>query len=209
MTESIHLSAEALRWPGERRLFLGCAASNWQAQLLTLQQQCRQAMPQHFASVASSAVGINWVSAANLHLTLRFLGQSSAATAEALCQALDEYASQRALPAFVTELNQLELWPGPKVLCLAGDATDPQLQRLDLLLDSLTLQLGFARRQHPLRPHITLARKAQRQLSVVPTPLLFAGTELVLYHSDSTPAGVCYRPLASWPLSQSSESPNG
>lgn len=200
LTESIHPSAQALRWPAERRLFLGCAASNWQAQLLTLQQQCRQAMPQHFASVAPSAVGVNWVSAANLHLTLRFLGQSSAATAEALCKALDEYASQRALPAFVTELNQLELWPGPKVLCLAGAATDPQLQRLDLQLDTLALQLGFARRQHPLRPHITLARKAQQQPEVQAAPLHFAGNELVLYHSDSTPAGVCYRPLASWPL---------
>lgn len=190
-------------------MFLGCAASNWQAQLSALQQQCRQAESLPFTDAASCAGRVNWVRAANLHLTLRFLGQSSAATAQQLCQALDEYSNNHALPAFATELNQLEFWPGPKVLCLAGAVTDPGLPRLDQLLNTLALQLGFAARQHPLRPHITLARKAQQLPAVSVAPLRFTGTELVLYHSDSTPAGVCYRPLASWPLSQSSESPNG
>jgi 2'-5' RNA ligase len=144
---------------------------------------------------------MKWVSSANLHLTLRFLGQSSAALAQQLCQALDEYSNNHALPAFATELNQLEFWPGPKVLCLAGAVTDPNLQRLDQWLDKLALQLGFTARQHPLRPHITLARKAQQLPAVSVAPLRFTGTELVLYHSDSTPDGVCYRPLACWPLS--------
>lgn len=144
---------------------------------------------------------MKWVSSANLHLTLRFLGQSSAATAQQLCQVLDESANNQALPAFVAELNQLEYWSGPKVLCLAGAVTDPNLQSLDQWLDTLALQLGFAARQHPLRPHITLARKAQQLPAVAPAPLRFTGTELVLYHSDSTPNGVCYRPLARWPLS--------
>jgi 2'-5' RNA ligase len=173
----------------------------WQAQLLTLQQLCQQAEPQRLTGAAQPADQIKWVSSANLHLTLRFLGQSSAATAQQLCQSLDEYADKRALPAFVAELTQLEYWPAPKVLCLAGAATDPGLQRLDLRLDQLALQLGFAARQHPLRPHITLARKAQQLPAVPAAPLRFAGTELVLYHSDSTTAGVWYRPLARWPLS--------
>jgi len=184
-----------LNWTGERRLFLGCAADSLQSPLLALQQDCQQCL----SSQGQAAVLVQPV---NLHLTVRFLGQSSAAQAQALAQQLDRLSEQQ-LPAFAVLLDSLECWPGPKVLCLAGRAT-PALLQLDAAVDALALAVGFTPRQHLLRPHTTLARKVSELPALAATlavsPLSYQSQTLILYHSDSTANGVLYRPLASWPL---------
>lgn len=165
------------------------------------------------------------VEPANLHLTLRFLGQVSYPQALAMCQQLDAWllGSQHAdsnsqshansnandhsgaiaatpLRQFSVRLDSLEWWSGPRVLCLAGDLLDPALAQLDNALDALALAQGLAPRQHPLRPHITLARPARQVVSLLVPALELQAHELLLYHSYSSPTGVRYLPLARWPL---------
>lgn len=173
-------------WPGgDCRLFVGVnvhAAQQQQiaAVLATLPQVLKPVPPE------------------NLHLTLRFLGQSSEAQARQLWTLL----SQVTLPAFSVRLNELLCWPGPRVLCLAGVITDPGLQRLDALLSQAATQAGYPPAQHPLHPHLTLARGAKQlpQLSVTVPALQVQPAALHLYQSISTPAGVRYPVLASLPL---------
>lgn len=196
-------------WPLYRRLFFGVAPSAaQQSQLVALQAQLPSTM--------------RVVEPANLHLTLRFLGQVSYPQALAMCQQLDAWSlgAQQAdsdshshshanansgaiatpLRQFSVQLNSLEWWSGPRVVCLAGDLLDPALAQLDNALDALALAQGLTPRQHPLRPHITLARPA-RQVVSLPVPALeLQAHELLLYHSYSSPTGVQYLPLARWPL---------
>ncbi len=133
----------------------------------------------------------------NLHLTLRFLGQSCETQARQFWALL----AAATLPAFAVRLDELLCWPGPKVLCLAGSATDPALQQLDRVIDQAAALAGYPPPQHQLHPHITLARQA-RQLPEPPitVPVLSVEpTQLHLYQSVSTPAGVRYPILASLP----------
>ncbi len=184
------VTASGLDWQGERRLFLATPVdAAAQAQLQALQ-----------TTLAGQDNALRLVRPDNLHLTLRFLGQADAVKAQALCSALDQFSRQQLLPAFRQQLDSLQYWAGPSIVCLTGELTDPALQLLDERLDQLVLQLGFAARQHPLRPHITLARKAGLQPALQPDSLQYQGRQLVLYHSDSTTDGVRYRPLAQWPL---------
>ncbi|MCT6701025.1 RNA 2',3'-cyclic phosphodiesterase [Rheinheimera sp. 4Y26] len=175
----------AFDWQGERRLFIGVAPSAQQQQTLNALLQQLQAPLQP-------------VKPTNLHLTLLFLGQSSAAQTELLWQQL----KTQQLPAFTVLLNQLELWPGPGVYCLTGVLQHRGLMQLDIQLRQAALQAGFLPPQHALRPHITLARKAKVLPAAAPQPpeVLLAPEKLTLYHSLSTPNGVRYLPLASLPL---------
>lgn len=209
-------------WPLDRRLFFGVAPSAaQQRQLVALQAQLPSTM--------------RAVEPANLHLTLRFLGQVSYPQALAMCQQLDawllgsqhqdahsnfqsnvhahlhssrlSHASDHSgaiaatpLRQFSVRLDSLEWWSGPRVVCLAGDLLDPALAQLDNALDALALAQCLAPRQHPLRPHITLARPARRVVSLPILALELNAHELLLYHSYSSPTGVRYLPLARWPL---------
>lgn len=182
-------------WQGERRLFFGVAPSAAQI------EQLREVLIQLPASLKP-------VLENNLHLTLRFLGQVTQPQALALCQQLDTYSQLLALPAFAVRLEQLECWAGPKVLCLAGAVEDPALASLDALLDQLALQQDLGARQHPLRPHISLARHARKVPPLAYTPITLIANNLHLYHSESTADGVRYRVLASWPLHSKGRHPN-
>lgn len=173
-------------WQGERRLFIGVAPALAQKALLTT---LLKQLPAPLQAVKTD----------NLHLTLLFLGQSSAAQTQLLWRQLE---TQTVLPAFEVQLNTLELWPGPAVFCLSGAIQDSRLRQLDSQLQQAAAMAGFPPPQHQLKPHITLARKAK----LWPNPaaeaieLTLSANELLLYHSISTPDGVRYLPIASLPL---------
>ncbi len=173
-------------WQGERRLFIGVAPTLAQKALLT---RLLHQLPAPLQAVKCD----------NLHLTLLFLGQSSAAQTRLLWQQLQAQAS---LPAFKVLLNTLELWPGPGVFCLTGAIQDSRLLQLDSQLQQAAAIAGFPPPQHPLKPHITLARKAKLWPNPEPSAieLRLSADELLLYHSLSTPDGVRYLPIASLSL---------
>lgn len=180
-------------WQGQRRLFFGVTPSSSQVEQLAkvLQQLAAPLKP---------------VLPVNLHLTLRFLGSVEYAQAQAMCRRLDALTDAAGLSEFSVHLQHVECWTGPKVLCLAGAVEDPALVSLDAWLDQLAHEQGLAARQHPLRPHISLARHAHSAalLTLEPLqtlkPMVLVAHELRLYHSESTADGVRYRVLASWPL---------
>ena len=165
-------------WQGERRLFLGVVPDALQS------RQLSEVLP----LIPSPAKA---VTVENLHLTLLFLGQSTATQAQSLVGAL----TQAQLPAFSVQLQQWQLWSGPAVLCLAGEVEDPALAALYQQLLQCAAQSGFTPPHHHLKPHITLARHAKQLPLLPPLHLHLKPSTLVLFHSDSTPAGVRYRPL--------------
>ena len=172
------MTPDLLNWPGERRLFVGILpdAANVLDLTAVLPQIPTPAKP---------------VAAANLHLTLLFLGQSTSVQAHQLTQALGALP----LPAFSVLLDEWLVWPGPAVLCLAGEVTDPALAKLYQQLLEVAATSGFSPPQHGLKPHITVARHSKTMPELPPLQIRLQAKKIVLFHSESTPQGVAYRPL--------------
>ncbi len=177
-----------MNWPGgDCRLFVGVGLNSAQQQQMA-------------TVLATLPATLKPVPLQNLHLTLRFLGASSESQARRLWAQL----GAAPLPVFSVRLDELLCWPGPRVLCLAGSVTDPALQLLDKAIDRAATQAGYPPPQHPLHPHVTLARNARQRPDLPGTvpQLSLQPPQLHLYQSVSTPAGVRYPVLASLPLLQ-------
>ncbi|NRA55189.1 MAG: RNA 2',3'-cyclic phosphodiesterase [Gammaproteobacteria bacterium] len=167
-----------------KRLFLGISPDSDQvAPLAALQQQ--------LAPTGRPA------RLANLHMTLFYLGQCD----HDLCHAITMAISQLPLAQFSVSLTTLELWQKPKIICFAGIAQDCVLSQLVYDLETIAVSLGLDPAPHKYRPHITLIRKAKTLpcLTSINT-LTLKPQQLHLYHSVSSPMGVQYHIIKSWPL---------
>jgi 2'-5' RNA ligase len=97
------------------------------------------------------------VSAADLHVTLAFVGSVDDARTDRLLEL------ERPLPGIPLCFDHLEHWPKPRVLVAAARQTPAALQHV---VDELWRRLdrfGFARETRPFRPHVTLARDVRPQ----------------------------------------------
>ena len=149
-----------------------------------------------------------WQSDAQLHLTLRFIGETDRHGAEALLLALG---SERLAPVearldgfgwFDRKDRVDQLW--------AGLAPREPLAALHARLDRLCVRAGFEPEGRKFVPHVTLARFAR---STAPDPATIAAwmagqpvlasetfvmDELVLMQSHMGREGSVYEPLASF-----------
>ncbi|ABM03543.1 2'-5' RNA ligase [Psychromonas ingrahamii 37] len=171
-----------------KRLFLGIALDKQQTQQLSKLQ-------------ANFDSAVRLVPAANLHMTLLFLGLIDDKTQ----QQLEEQISLMDKPKFNLSLDKLDHWAKPKILCLTGQIDDPALLKLAKNCSALSTQFKLYKDENPFTPHITLARKAKylpenMSTSVDIQPLLLTPKTLHLFHSQSTIEGVKYQILRSWNL---------
>lgn len=107
--------------------------------------------------------GLRTVDPASVHMTLKFLGNVAASQVAAIEEALEDVASRSA--PFRLSLAETGTFPergAPRVLWvgLAGD-TDA-LAELQSRMEQALEPLGFAPESRPFRPHLTLARVADR-----------------------------------------------
>lgn len=144
------------------------------------------------AAVAKS--GGRSVPAANLHVTVAFLGD------------VDVAALQRAanvgpfnIGPFELGLSRCQRSPRGRVLWLAPAAIPAELIELEQTLWQQLQTLGFKRERRPFRPHMTLARQA-RAVDAEPIDLRWHVGELTLVESAPSERGRHYLPLASWPM---------
>ena len=119
----------------------------------------------------------------NLHLTVAFLGELSAAG----------LAGARAVPPI--QVGELEItldavgvWPESKILWLAPLAPPPALGELEARLWDGLAERGFRTEERIYRPHVTLARRA-RAIEEVVESVRWPVRELALVES-----------LETWPL---------
>ena len=148
---------------------------------------------------------VRWVKAENMHLTLRFLGD----TEERLLPRLRELittlapryqpveASFSALGAFPNPRRARVIWVGlsglPDYLYELGDEIEQAVRKL-----------GFEPEHRRFKPHVTLGRvKRDRRLRVLPdeieryamSPLAVRLDRLTLFQSTLTPDGPIYKAL--------------
>jgi RNA 2',3'-cyclic 3'-phosphodiesterase len=124
---------------------------------ISLDPSVRDAVSAALAELRTAAPQIKWVRAENLHVTLKFLGETPQAKLDALQSAL----SMIRLPgAIQLDFRGLGFFPNEKrakVLWLGMNAS-PNLPELAAAIDHAAHSLGFPLEDRPFTPHLTLAR---------------------------------------------------
>lgn len=140
------------------------------------------------------------VAAADLHLTLAFLGERREAWVRSLWPSLAELAA--ASRAFALTLPEAGPFPGPGGRFWAARVTpEPALTDLHARLWRVLAAAGVDRDRRPFLPHVTLARLARpTRAAPVAGPWQMPVTSLAVH--ESPPDGGGYRLLREWPLAR-------
>ncbi len=106
--------------------------------------------------MASGLEGARWTSPANMHLTLRFIGEVDEVRAEDIDDALGEIRE----PAFEMALSRMDTFGrGHMVHTLwAGVRAGPELGHLQGKVERALVRAGLPPEQRKFTPHVTLAR---------------------------------------------------
>ncbi len=137
------------------------------------------------------------VPAANLHLTLRFLGLQDEAARHCFHNAAKQI---KGCPLTLT-LDRLGGWAHKRIQWLGPSAPPGALGELVDTLNAALTGCGLEAETRPFVPHVTLSRKMKNVLEApVPEPVLWHVGDFVLAESVSSPDGVCYAVLERWAL---------
>jgi 2'-5' RNA ligase len=119
----------------------------------------RETIADHFAREGRAVAVVRWVPAANLHLTLKFLGDIEAqrlptlqgALAQALAGAAPFTLALRGAGAFPTPERPRVIWVG------AGKGA-AEVSAMAAAVEGALAPLGFAPEARPFAPHLTVGR---------------------------------------------------
>jgi 2'-5' RNA ligase len=158
-----------------------------------------------------SARGLRWTKPAQVHFTLKFLGEQPEASVAVICEAAREAA--KAVTPFAISLEGLGGFPSsqrPRTLWIGARAGVAEMTALAAMLDALLEARGFAKEQRPFAAHLTIARAKTRSDEAVAARAIesaprgeiaaFRATSFALMQSVSTPDGVKYVALESFEL---------
>ena len=149
-----------------------------------------------------------WLSRGQLHLTLRFLGETPRSQIDALGDAL---AKMDTGGGFDICLNRAGGFPNlarPRAIWLGGDAGAQELSALAAKVESVAVDAGFPRETKRFTAHLTLARVKYEgsipaaladALPAVPT-FAWRCERFVFFKSDLTPTGPIYSVLREYSL---------
>ena len=155
---------------------------------------------------------ITWVKSANLHLTLKFIGDTPESKIPELQQAVAKTVT--GIQPFVINLRGFGVFPdklAPRTLWAGIEGDLEVLLDLTKMIETEVTQLGFPPEGKPFCPHLTLARikKNQRaageaieKASMLADPFIFGSLlveQVTLFKSELRPTGSVYTKL--WALS--------
>src|SRR5262245_5385218 len=98
---------------------------------------------------------VAWVPAANLHVTLKFLGSAQEESIEAISQQLSRVAAKHA--PFELRARGLGAFPSlekPRVLWVGAEGGDA-IMKLQKDVDAAMVELGFPKEEQAFHPHFT------------------------------------------------------
>ena len=159
---------------------------------------------------ALNASLVRWVPSANIHLTLKFLGDISPTNVEMLSQMLSVEVSQH--QAFGMGFEGLGAFPNskrPRVIWI-GIQAPAGLEALQHGIEAAAAKLGYPVEKRPFSPHLTIGRVKQNinsigmkkiRTALEETQVGSLGTMQVtavhLFKSDLKPSGAVYTRLFS------------
>ena len=161
------------------------------------------------AQLYTDAPGFAWTPPAQLHVTLRFLGNAEAD----LVTALQEKLRAVRVAPFLLPIEGVAAFPprgDPQVLWAGLGRAHPRLFQLRQQIDDSLLTVNVAADLRTFQPHITLARLRPGAAPVAAHHFLkrhreFAGpefrvTRFALYTSELTPTGPIHHLVEDYPL---------
>ncbi|ANK82816.1 MAG: 2'-5' RNA ligase [Rhizobiales bacterium NRL2] len=162
---------------------------------------------ERLAMTAGGVPGARWIPRENLHLTLRFLGDTETPMAEDL---VDELSALRA-PAFDLRLAGVGLFGDRRRtrMLWAGVEPQPALTHLQKKVEQAAQRAGFEPERRKFHPHVTLARLRDAPRSRIQqflhengdlsTPP-FEVVDFTLYRSFLSSDGARYEPQCDFEL---------
>lgn len=175
---------------------------------ILLPDTVRAALAAEIERLRRRARGVSWVTAENLHLTLKFLGGVEPHRLDGVASTLADVVT--AEPAFRLTLRGLGAFPSPTRprVIWAGVAGPAEIVRLATRVEEALAGLGFARDGRPFSAHVTLGRIHEPQRDPVLAAALAEGAErefgaigvdrISLMRSDLSPRGARYTVLGAW-----------
>lgn len=128
------------------------------------------------------------VAAANLHLTLAFLGELEAPAV----RAVRDTTMSLQFPPSTLILDRLGFWSRTGILWCGSREPGVELVRFVTQLRDRLARLGFRPDRRPFAPHVTLFRKARRRPRVRIKPILWELREVCVIRSTLLQAGARY-----------------
>jgi RNA 2',3'-cyclic 3'-phosphodiesterase len=157
----------------------------------------REAMVQATREAARASGG-RPVPAANLHVTLAFLGSVPERRLPELAEIARGAASGGGLDL---AFDHLEYWRAAQLLCALPAEAPAPIAALARRLQDVLAASGFAPDLKPFRPHVTVVRKVSRPGRIEQIhSVVWSFTELGLIESRTLPEGALYSVVESYPL---------
>jgi RNA 2',3'-cyclic 3'-phosphodiesterase len=137
------------------------------------------------------------IAAANVHLTLAFLGDQSAG----VVRELSASASRISIPAFDLVVDRVESWRKNAIAFAGVQALPPPLVALHGAIAGSLRAIGIEPEDRPFSAHVTLARRIETSVQrILAPPLMWRASAFALVASELSAVGARYRVLSSWPL---------
>ena len=142
--------------------------------------------------------GISWVRPGNLHITIKFLGETDEEVEARLIETLGRITST--YTPFKLHLAKPEIL-GKRVMSIAVRSDTATVFSLEMVIDTECERLGFKREGRRFHPHLTVARirdpkgvdlLVSQFLRVQVEPIEFDVREIFLYESRMTRVGSEY-----------------
>ncbi len=182
---------------------------------IRLPESVRNALKDLQNELAASRADVKWVSAGNLHVTVKFLDEISEAQRQAIEAMLQRIAAWQ--EPFLLSVGLLGAFPSvdsPRVIWVGLTEGRERLARLVEVIEREGTAIPLRREERPFSPHLTLGRVRSSRHRAMLTERLRAISwqplapwrvdAVTLYQSVLTPAGPRYAVLADIPLGASS-----
>ncbi len=165
-----------------------------------LSPDCRRAIAGALSPLQETAVPVSWVPERNLHLTLKFLGETPSGRVDGLAAGMTEAA--REIPPFDLRVEQPGGFPtlrAPRVLWIGIREPLELVGKLHENMENELSEAGFPRDERPYHPHVTVGRVRGR----------IAPGWGEVYAAAISGMTVCTVPVNSYRLYESRLSPSG
>jgi 2'-5' RNA ligase len=153
---------------------------------------------------------IQWSTAANLHITIKFIGAWPEDRLEELKTSLAGLPAHNPISVHIRDLGAFFNPNKPRIFWCGVDA--PGLAELVADTETVMAGLGIAKEERDYSPHLTLARiKEGFDLTALRTAVVaestldfgrFEARSFFLYQSQSKPRGSVYTKLAEFPFAR-------
>ena len=171
-----------------------------------LSESARDCLTERVRAVNDRAVKVRWTPVDNIHVTLKFFGDTPPERKAAIVEAMERAAAPvRPFEVAIAGVRIVRRRGSPRMVWATIADTQDQLRRLHGRTERLLERGGFPREERSFSPHVTLARvrdgiapwerrlldewaSAQRHLA----PIALAVEDVVLMKSELKPGGAQY-----------------